>query len=471
MATPPSDLPSPPAPLSGRPAPFRPLAGYRVLDLSRALAGPYCAGLLGDLGAEVIKIEEPQTGDEARGWGPPFFGPGEDSAYFLSMNRGKESVAVNLKTPQGRDLCLRLAGQADVLIENFRPGVAARLGLDYAALRAAHPRLVYCSISAYGQEGPLAGEPGYDLILQGVGGLMSVTGEPGGRPLKAGVAEADIVAGTNAAVAILAALLGRARRREQEAPPEAQEGQEEGGGAYLDVSLLDGQVSLMGYHLVSCLLSGRVPGPAGNALPYIVPYQAFRTASIEVTVAVNNDRLWRAFCAAIERPDLAADPRFATNGDRVRQREVLVPLLEALFLTQPGEAWLERLQRAGVPAGPINSVERVARHPQVQARGLLVEVDHPGGPVPTPTAPWRAGLPGERVALPPPPPPPLLGQHTAPVLSRLLGFSAAQIADLESAGVVRCAPSAPAAPPGAGRRDGRDGRGGQHERHQEQQAT
>ena len=204
-----------------------PLAGYRVLDLSRALAGPYCAGLLGDLGAEVIKIEEPQTGDEARSWGPPFFGPGEDSAYFLSMNRGKESVAVNLKTPQGRDLCLRLAGQADVLIENFRPGVAARLGLDYAALRTAHPRLVYCSISAYGQEGPLAGEPGYDLILQGVGGLMSVTGEPGGRPLKAGVAEADIVAGTNAAVAILAALLGRARWGPAPGGQEGQEGRKD----------------------------------------------------------------------------------------------------------------------------------------------------------------------------------------------------------------------------------------------------
>ena len=204
----------------------------------------------------------------------------------------------------------------------------------------------------------------------------------------------------------------------------------------------------MGYHLVSCILSGRVPGPAGNALPYIVPYQAFRTASIEVTVAVNNDRLWRAFCDAIERPDLAADPRFATNGDRVRQREVLVPLLEALFLTRPGEAWLERLQRAGVPAGPINSVEQVARHPQVLARGLLVEVDHSGGPIPTPTAPWRAGLPGRAGHAAPAAAAPLLGQHTAPVLRRLLGYTAAQITDLERAGVVRCAPSRRATPCG-----------------------
>jgi formyl-CoA transferase/CoA:oxalate CoA-transferase len=398
----------------------------------------------------VIKVEEPETGDEARAWGPPFFGPGSDSAYFLSMNRHKQSVAVDLKAPAGRELCLALAGGADVLIENFRPGVAARLGLDYPILRARHPDLVYCSISAYGQEGPLAAEPGYDLILQGVGGLMSVTGEPGGRPLKAGVAEADIVAGTNAAAAILAALLGRERRRSagREADGGEAGGGEAGGGkpagAYLDVSLLDGQVSLMGYHLVSCLLSGRVPGPAGNALPYIVPYQAFSTASFEITVAVNNDRLWRAFCAAVERPELVADPRFATNGDRVRHRDALVPVLEAVFRALPGEVWLERLQRAGVPAGPINTIDRVAAHPQVRARELLVEVDYHGAPIPSPTAPWRAGLPGER---PPaggpgnarPSAPPLLGEHTAAVLGRILGYSAARVAALEAEGVIRCA--------------------------------
>ncbi|MDQ3701827.1 MAG: CoA transferase [Chloroflexota bacterium] len=437
-------LTSPPPPL--------PLAGYRVLDLSRALAGPYCASLLGDLGAEVIKIEEPTTGDEARHWGPPFFGG--ESAYFLSMNRHKQSVAVNLKEDAGRDLCLELADQADVLIENFRPGVADRLGLGYTSLRARCPALVYCSISAYGQSGPLAAEPGYDLILQGVGGLMSVTGEVGGRPLKAGVAEADIIAGTNAAVVILGALLGRARRRQEPPPapaetcdplqlpvapdaPAAAPPPPDAGGAYLDVSLLDGQVSLMGYHLVSCLLSGRVPQPAGNALPYIVPYQAFRTSTFEVTVAVNNDRLWRAFCAAIERPDLMADPRFATNGDRVRQRDVLVPLLEAVFRARDGEAWLERLQQHGVPAGPINDIARVAAHPQVQARGLLVEVDHPAGRIPSPTAPWRTGLPAERPDEPPPAPPPLLGQHTAAVLNRLLGYTPQRIADLTARGVIR----------------------------------
>ncbi|MGH2355215.1 MAG: CaiB/BaiF CoA transferase family protein [Chloroflexota bacterium] len=409
----------------------QPLSGYRVLDLSHALAGPYCAGLLGDLGAEVLKIEEPEAGDEARQWGPPFFGG--DSAYFLSLNRHKQSVALNLKTPEGRAICLDLAGHADVLIENFRPGVADRLGLGYAAVRERCPSIVYCSISAYGQDGPLAAEPGYDLILQGVGGLMSVTGERGGRPLKAGVAEVDILAGTNAAVAILGALLGRERGRGagEDPPP----------GEYLDVGLLDGQVSLMGYHLVGYLLSGRVPQPAGNAFPYIVPYQSFRTATIELTVAVNNDRLWRVFCAALERPDLADDPRFATNGDRVRHRDVLIPELEALFLTRPGEAWLDRLGRHGVPAGPINTVDRVAAHPQVQARRLLVEVDHPAGCVPIPTMPWKIGTPGERAEPAPPDPPPLLGEHTAAVLRRLLDYTQEQVAELERQGVVRCDPT------------------------------
>jgi crotonobetainyl-CoA:carnitine CoA-transferase CaiB-like acyl-CoA transferase len=422
--------------MSDASATLQPLAGYRVLDLSRALAGPYCTSLLGDLGAEVIKIEEPDAGDEARHWGPPFVGG--ESAYFLSMNRHKQSVALNLKAPAGRDLCLRLADHADILLENFRPGVADRLGVGYRAVRARNPAIIYCSISAYGQDGPLAAEPGYDNIIQGVGGLMSVTGEPGGRPLKAGVAEADILAGTNAAVAIVAALLARERRRAAGQTPS---------GSYIDVALLDGQVSLMGYHIVGYLLSGRVPQPAGNAFPYIVPYQSFRTRTIEIIVAVNNDRLWRAFCASIDRPDLAQDPRFATNGDRVRHRDALIPELEAIFLTRTGDEWLECLARHGIPAGPINTVDRVAAHPQVEHRRLLVEVDHPAGRIPTPTAPWRYGPPGERLDPPLPAPPPLLGQHTAAVLARLLGLTPDEIAALEAQGVVRCARTAPAHPP------------------------
>lgn len=413
-----------------------PLGGYRVLDVSRALAGPYCTGLLGDLGAEVLKIEEPGAGDEARHWGPPFFGG--ESAYFLSLNRHKRSVAVNLKAAEGREICRRLAIQADVLIENFRPGVAERLGIGYPAMREQNPSLVYCSISAYGQDGPLAGEPGYDLILQGVGGLMSVTGEVGGSPLKAGVAETDILAGTNAALAITGALLDRERRRAAgQAPPP---------GQYLDVGLLDGQVSLMSYHLVGYLLSGRVPGRVGNALPYIVPYQSFRTATIDITVAVNNDRLWRAFCAAIERPELECDPRFATNGDRVRHREVLVPLLEALLLTRPGDMWLACLSAHGVPAGPINTMDLVAAHPQVQARHLVVEVDHPAGQVPMPAMPWKVGFPSERTPTPLPAPSPLLGQHTEEVLCDLLRYTPDQVAELEAQGVVQRAGAFPQPP-------------------------
>lgn len=400
-----------------------PLEGMLVLDLSRALAGPYCTCLLGDLGAEIVKIEQPGIGDETRHWGPPFV-DGE-SAYFLAVNRHKRSVAVDLKATGGHEICLALAARAHVVIENFRPAVADRLGIGYEAVRACNPAAVYCSISAYGQNGPLAGEPGYDLIMQGVGGLMSVTGEPEGPPVKAGVAETDIIAGTNAALAIVAALLASARTGAAPA------------GEYIDVGLLDGQVSLMGYHLVRYLLTGTVPERVGNAFPYIVPYQAFRTATIDVTVAVNNDRLWRAFCTAIERPDLAQDGRFATNADRVRNRGALIPGLEALFVTRSGEEWLARLSAHGIPAGPINTIDRVAAHPQVEARRLLVQVDHPVGPIPVPTAPWKFGLPAERPEAPLPMPPPLLGQHTEEVLCRLLGYSTAEVAQLEQEGVVQ----------------------------------
>ena len=396
-----------------------------MLDFSRALAGPYCAGMLAGMGAGVVKVEEPGIGDEARHWGPPFFGG--ESAYFLSMNRAKRSIALDLKAPEALDVCLRLAEVSDVVLENFRPGVAERLGIGFGAIKQRRPDVVYCSISAYGQDGPLALEPGYDLIMQGVGGLMSVTGELGGRPLKAGVAETDILAGTNAAVAIVGALLTRERRRASGDPPEAQ---------YLDVGLLDGQVSLMGYHLVGHLLSGRVPGPAGNALPYIVPYQSFRTTTFEIVVAVNNDRLWRAFCAAIERPDLLEDERFRTNGDRVRRRDELVPVLEELLLTRSGEEWLERLRASGVPAGPINTMDRVAAHPQVVARGLLERVGHPVGEVPVPTLPWRVGVPAERRLPEPLEPPPLLGQHTEEVLGELLGMSGGEIDGLRTRGVI-----------------------------------
>lgn len=401
----------------------KPLHDHRVLDLSRALAGPYCTMMLGDLGAEVIKVEDPASGDEARTWGPPFLG--SESGYYLSMNRNKRGIAINLKDPEGLAICLDLAARSDVVVQNFRPGVADRLGIGYGAVRGRNPAVVYCSISAYGLDGPMAATPGYDLIVQGVGGIMSVTGEADGRPLKVGVAEADIIGGLISAFTILAALF------ERDCPGGTPHRSE---GRHLDVSLLDGQISLLGYHLVNYLLTGRAPRPAGNALPYIVPYQAFRTATFEINVAVNNDRLWQSFCQAIERDDLARDPRFATNPQRVRERETLIPILEAAFLQRGGGEWLERLQGRGVPCGPINSMDRVADDPQVRARDMLMEIEHPLGKIAVPGVPWRL----ERdTAGEPPLPPPMLGQHTSEVLREKLGLTTKQIESLRQRGIVR----------------------------------
>ena len=384
----------------------RPLAGYRVLDLSRALAGPHCTGLLADLGASVTKIEDPRGGDETRGWGPPFHGG--ESAYFLAVNRSRQSVAVDLKDAECLELVQGLATTADVVVENFRPGVAARLGLGYAAIRAQNPGVVYASISAYGQDGPAAREAGYDLIVQGTGGLMSVTGEPGGGPVKAGVAQADIIAGTNAAVAIVGALLARERRSAR------------GGavrGEYLDVALFDGQVSLMGYHLVSHLVSGRVPGRTGNRFPFIVPYQSFAAADGDLVIAVPNERLWRVFAVVIGRPDLLDDERFTENGARVRHRDALVPEIEAAIRRRSVAEWLDAFRDAGIPCGAINDIGQVARSSYVADRGLLHEVEgHAAGPVRIPGQPWRTGLPEEREPMVPPGRPPRLGEHTMTAL-------------------------------------------------------
>lgn len=380
----------------------RPLAGYRVLDLSRALAGPHCTGLLADLGASVTKVEDPRGGDETRAWGPPFHGA--ESAYFLAVNRSRRSVAVDLKDPECLELVRGMAVRADVIVENFRPGVAARLGLGYETIRDSNPGAVYASISAYGQDGPASREAGYDLIVQGTGGLMSVTGEPGGGPVKAGVAQADIIAGTNAAVAIVGALLGRERRVAAGGASS---------GEYLDVALFDGQVSLMGYHLVSHLVSGRVPGRTGNRFPFIVPYQSFAATDGDLVVAVPNERLWRAFVGVIGRPDLLDDERFADNGARVNHRDSLVPELEAAIRRRSVADWLLAFREAGIPCGAINDIGQVARSSYVADRGLLHEVTgHDAGPVRIPGQPWRTGLPGERSPMAPPGRPPRLGEHT-----------------------------------------------------------
>ena len=384
----------------------RPLAGFRVLDLSRALAGPHCTGLLADLGAAVTKVEDPRGGDETRSWGPPFHGT--ESTYFLAVNRSRRSLAVDLKDAECLELVLDLASGADVVVENFRPGVAARLGLGFAELRVRNPGLVYASISAYGQDGPGRDEAGYDLIVQATGGLMSVTGDPEGGAVKAGVAQADIIAGTNAAVAIVGALLARERMVSRGGTPR---------GEYLDVALFDGQVSLMGYHLVGHLVSGRVPGRTGNRFPFIVPYQSFGAADGDLVVAVPNERLWRAFATVIGRADLLADARYGDNAARVRNRDSLVPQIEATMRERGVAEWLASFREAGIPCGPINDVAQVARSEYVAGRGLLHEVEgHAAGPVRIPGQPWRSGLPGVRAPLPAPGRPPRLGEHSVEVM-------------------------------------------------------
>ena len=407
----------------------RPLAGYRVLDLSRALAGPHCSGLLADMGADVIKVEDVRGGDETRLWGPPFLG--DDSAYFLSVNRSRRSIAVDLKSPDGLRICLELAKKADVVLENFRPGVVARLGLDYAGVKAINPGVVYASISAYGQDGSGSQEPGYDLIVQGTGGLMSVTGDPDGGPVKAGVAEADILAGTNAAVAIVGGLLARERKRAS--------GDAIAEGTFLDVALFDGQVSLMGYHLVSYQVSGRVPGRSGNRFPFIVPYQAFRASDGDFTLAVPNERLWQSFTTVIQRPDLAVDPRYADNGLRVRNRDTLTTDLADVMSTRTVAEWVSRFRDAGIPCGPINDIGQVASSRYVAERGLLHEIEHPAGAVRIPGQPWRTGETHSREASAPPGRPPRHGEHTEGILGEL-GYDLAAIKQLEHAGVIRTDP-------------------------------
>ena len=336
------------------------LTGVRVLDFSRVLAGPYCTQLFADLGAEVLKIERPGTGDDTRAWGPPF--AGGESAYYLCVNRGKRSLVLDLGSEEGRLRARRLASRADVLIENFRVGWMAEHGLGYADLRAENPRLIYCSISGYGQTGPDAHLPGYDFLTQGRSGLMSITGEPDGPPLKVGVAVSDLFTGLYAASGILAAL--RARERTGE-------------GAYLDLSLLDCQIATLANVASNHLISGERPPRYGNAHPNIVPYEVFDAADGPFILAVGNDAQWRRCCLLLDRPEWADDPRFATNRARVEHREALAALLRERFAGRTRAEWLDALRDAHVPAGPVLSVDQVFQDPQVLARGMVRELPHP----------------------------------------------------------------------------------------------
>lgn len=403
------------------------LTGLRVLDLSRVLAGPWCGQVLADLGAEVIKIERPQSGDDTRGWGPPWMktDTGESSgqaSYYQSTNRGKLSVAIDLATFEGQELVRALAASSDVLIENYKAGSLARYGLDYATLAEINPRLVYCSITGFGQTGPRAEEPGYDFIIQGIGGLMSITGErddlPGGGPQKVGVAFSDLMTGLYSTVAIQAALLSRERT---------------GVGQHIDMALLDVQVATLANQSMNYLASGKVPERYGNAHANIVPYQVFRAADRDFIIACGNDSQFIALCHSIGLSHLPEDPRFRRNADRVAHRAEIVELLSAHFLGRTADEWVASIHASKVPVGAINNIAQSLEEPQVIARGLMVKIPHPMNPefamVGSPIK--MSGTPVEYVR-----PAPMLGQHTDEVLGERLGLSAEQLVQLKAGGVI-----------------------------------
>jgi formyl-CoA transferase/CoA:oxalate CoA-transferase len=393
-----------------------PLAGVKVLDLSRVLAGPYCSMLLGDLGADVVKVEIPGKGDDTRAWGPPFL-KGE-SIYFLSTNRNKRSITIDMKTPRGLAIVRELAARADVLLENFRPGTMDRLGLTWESLSAANPRLVLCSISGFGTTGPYADRPGYDLIAQGMGGFMSFTGEVGGGPLKVGLPVADINAGMFAAFGIASALFARAQS---------------GKGQRLETSLLEGQVAQLVYQAQRYFATGVSPRPEGNVHPLIAPYATFPARDGHVNIAVGNDGLFASFCRAFGLDDLPGDERFATNARRVENRAELTRRIEQVFAQHTVDGIARRLDAAGVPCGPILPLAEVLTHPQVLARRMVVDVDHPrAGRLKLTGVPVKfEATPGAVVR-----PPPGLGEHTREVLVEWLSMSGSAIDDLVAGRVV-----------------------------------
>lgn len=403
------------------------LSGLRVLDLSRVLAGPWASQTLADMGAEVIKIERPGAGDDTRGWGPPFAKDeaGNDTteaAYYLTANRGKKSLTVDITKPEGQEIVRNLAAESDVVLENFKVGGLAKYGLDYASLCKINPKLVYCSITGFGQDGPYKDRPGYDFMIQGMGGLMSITGAPdsvtGGQPMKVGVAVADIFTGLYATIGILAAL------RHRDATGE---------GQYIDLALLDVQTAVLANQAMNYLTTGNAPGRLGNAHPNIVPYEAFPSADGYLILAVGNDSQFKSFCGVAGLDELPLDERYATNRSRVAHRETLVPLIRRAMVAKTTDEWIDALEKANVPCGPINTLDRVFDNPQVQHRDMVRYLDHPtAGKVPTVANPIKFSktpISGEAAA-------PMLGQHSDEILRKVADLSDEQIAKLRSAGII-----------------------------------
>jgi crotonobetainyl-CoA:carnitine CoA-transferase CaiB-like acyl-CoA transferase len=404
-----------------------PLGHVRVLELSRVLAGPWAAQTLADLGASVIKVEKPGAGDDTRSYAPPYAAnrdgsQSSESAYFLSTNRGKRSVTIDFIHPEGQKLVQALAAKSDVVIENFKVDGLAKYGLDYPSLQPLNPGLIYCSITGFGQTGPYRHKPGYDFMIQGIGGLMSITGEPdqrpGGGPMKVGVAVADIFTGLYAAIAILGALAHRDRT---------------GGGQYIDLALLDTQVAVLANQAMNYLVTGVAPQRLGNAHPNIVPYQVFVASDGHIIVAVGNENQFARMCEVIGRSELASDARFATNASRVNNRDELIAILQGIFAARTMRDWLESLERAGVPCGPINTVADVFADPQVQARGLKLDLPHPSiGLVPSVANPIKySATPISYSSAPP-----MLGADTDEILREMIGVPPEEIARLRKAGIV-----------------------------------